>query len=69
MSDELYCDGGGANTFFQEFDGDVYSTDLDLTGKLSLWETRHEVLVGFNYLNRTRGRSYSGWFYQSRTSA
>ncbi len=48
------------NIFFQEFDGDVYSTNLDLTGKLNLWGTRHEVLVGVDYFERVCEIPHSG---------
>lgn len=42
------------NIFFQEGSTEAYTTNLDLTGKFRLWETRHEVLVGFDF---TRGFS------------
>lgn len=37
------------NLFYQRSDHDVYATNLDLTGKLDLWGTKHEILVGFDY--------------------
>lgn len=33
---------------------DFYHTNLDLTGKLTLWDTDHETLVGFDYFQLSR---------------
>ncbi len=37
------------NIFIQDGDTEAYTTNLDLTGRFSLWQTRHEILVGFDY--------------------
>lgn len=37
------------NIFFEENLVEAYATNLDLTGKFKLWETKHDVLVGFDY--------------------
>ncbi|UJP04135.1 MAG: TonB-dependent receptor [Nitrosomonas sp.] len=39
------------NIFGQVSDAQVFSTNLDLVGKIQFWQTKHEVLVGFDYLN------------------
>jgi iron complex outermembrane receptor protein len=53
------------NLFHQRSDQDVYATNLDLTGKLDLWDTEHEVLVGFDYYQNSekyhaRGDYFAG---------
>lgn len=40
----------GRNVFFQENDYQSYATNLDLTGKFDIYGTRHNVLVGFDFL-------------------
>ncbi|HRN81821.1 TonB-dependent siderophore receptor [Nitrosomonas europaea] len=42
------------NIFIQESSTDAYTTNLDLTGKFQLGQTRHEILAGFDF---TRGVS------------
>lgn len=37
------------NIFSQENDVEAYATNLDLTGKFNLWQTKHDVLVGFDF--------------------
>lgn len=37
-----------------------YATNLDLTGKLDLWGTQHEVLVGFDYYRYSSDYRFSG---------
>jgi len=39
--------------FGQTSNADVYSTNLDLIGNFQLWQTRHQTLVGFDYLQAT----------------
>lgn len=38
------------NIYGQTADSEVYTTNFDLIGHFDLWETRHETLVGFDYL-------------------
>jgi iron complex outermembrane receptor protein len=38
------------NIFSQTSNNDTYTTNLDLTGKFGLMGTRHQTLVGFDYL-------------------
>ena len=38
------------NIFHQEHHSEIYTTNLDLNGNFDLGLTRHEVLVGFDYL-------------------
>ena len=37
------------NVFFQENDVNVNTTNLNLTGKFNLWESKHSTLFGFDY--------------------
>jgi len=39
----------GRNIFSQENEVEAYTTNLDLTGKFSLWQTQHEALIGFDF--------------------
>ena len=41
------------NIFSQISDSETYTTNLDLTGNLELWGTKHQTLVGFDYLRST----------------
>lgn len=41
------------NIFSQISDSETYTTNLDLTGNLELWGTKHQTLVGFDYLRAT----------------
>ncbi|MGH8655664.1 MAG: TonB-dependent siderophore receptor [Gammaproteobacteria bacterium] len=50
------------NIFGQESDADVYSTNLDLTGNFYLGPTRHDVLLGFDYLRATTDYNIFGSF-------
>lgn len=50
------------NLFFQATDYESYATNLDLTGKLDLWGTPHEVLVGFDYYRLSNEYRASGDF-------
>src|SRR5690606_14685874 len=48
------------NVFFQRYDSEGYTTNLDLTGKFRIGPTQHEVLVGYDYFRsftqyRTQG--------------
>ncbi len=48
------------NVFYQRYDNETYNTNLDLTGQIEAGPTRHQVLVGFDYLQsysryRTQG--------------
>jgi iron complex outermembrane receptor protein len=48
------------NVFFQESDAETYATNLDVTGRFRIGPSKHEILVGFDYLRsfteyRTRG--------------
>ncbi len=57
----LQADGRtlGRNIFSQEDDVESYSTNLDLTGKFQLAGTKHETLVGFDFL-----RAYTSYHVQ-----
>lgn len=46
----------------QSSDNDVYSTNLDLTGKFRLGFSKHEVLVGFDYYRTTQKYNLFGEF-------
>ena len=48
------------NIFGQTTDQENYATNLDLTGKLQLGFSRHEVLVGFDYFKATQKYHYFG---------
>lgn len=37
------------NIFSQTGDTEAYTTNLDLTGRLQIWRTRHDILVGFDF--------------------
>lgn len=41
------------NIFSQAAESETYTTNLDLTGNLELWGTRHQTLVGFDFLRST----------------
>lgn len=41
------------NIFSQVSSSETYTTNLDLTGNLELWGTKHQTLVGFDYLRST----------------
>jgi len=41
------------NIFSQAASSETYTTNLDLTGNLELWGTRHQTLMGFDYLRST----------------
>lgn len=47
------------NVFGQASDAEVYTTNLDLLGKFDVLGTRHETLVGFDYLRSTT--AYNTW--------
>lgn len=47
------------NIFSQEASTEAYVTNLDLIGKFEFWQTRHEVLLGYDY---TRSFSRYGNF-------
>jgi len=44
-------------------DQEAYATNLDLTGKLELWETEHEVLVGFDYYQNSEDYHARGDYF------
>jgi iron complex outermembrane receptor protein len=50
------------NIFGQINDTTVYATNLDLLGNFELWGTRHETLVGFDYLQANSQYSTFGNF-------
>lgn len=50
------------NIFGQTADTDLYTTNLDLTGKFMLGSTKHDVLVGFDYFQATMKYHYFGEF-------
>ncbi|MGH8656530.1 MAG: TonB-dependent siderophore receptor [Gammaproteobacteria bacterium] len=52
------------NIFFQESIEEKYATNLDLTGKFQLGQTRHEVLAGFDYLRSLPTYHIQGNFVQ-----
>ncbi len=37
------------NIFSQDSDVEAYAANLDVTGKFKLWETKHDVLFGFDF--------------------
>jgi iron complex outermembrane receptor protein len=41
------------NIYSQISDSETYTTNLDLTGNLQLWGTKHQTLIGFDYLRST----------------
>ncbi|BBA32131.1 TonB-dependent receptor protein [Methylocaldum marinum] len=41
------------NIFSQAAESETYTTNLDLTGNLELWGTKHQTLVGFDFLRST----------------
>ena len=41
------------NIFSQAAESETYTTNLDLIGNLELWGTRHQTLVGFDFLRST----------------
>ncbi|MDD1619971.1 MAG: TonB-dependent receptor [Methylococcaceae bacterium] len=47
------------NIFSQEDETEAYTTNLDLTGHFQLWQTKHETLVGFDFM-----RAYTGYHTQ-----
>jgi iron complex outermembrane receptor protein len=50
------------NIYGQTADAAVYATNLDLLGKFDLFGTRHETLVGFDYLAAdTRYGGFGNW--------
>jgi len=61
--DALFPDGTlKRNIFGQTADTDLYTTNLDLTGKFMLGSTKHDVLVGFDYFQATMKYHYFGEF-------
>ncbi len=48
------------NIFGQESDNQGYTTNLDLTGKLKLGFSKHDVLVGFDYFKSDQRYHYFG---------
>lgn len=41
------------NIYSQISDNETFTTNLDLTGNLELWGTKHQTLIGFDYLRST----------------
>ncbi|ASF44776.1 TonB-dependent siderophore receptor [Methylovulum psychrotolerans] len=56
------------NIFFQSQDTESYATNLDLTGKFQFGLTRHEILVGYDYL-RSFTKYHTQGFYDTANSA
>jgi iron complex outermembrane receptor protein len=50
------------NIFYQRQDTESYATNLDLTGKFQLGLTKHEILVGYDYLRSTTKYNTQGFF-------
>lgn len=50
------------NVFFEEDNAQVYSTNLDLTGKLRLGQSKHETLLGFDYYRSFTKYHIQGFF-------
>ncbi|NOU44413.1 MAG: TonB-dependent siderophore receptor [Methyloglobulus sp.] len=53
FADAFQADGHtlNRNIFYQVTDSETYNTNLDLTGRFEIGPTKHETLVGFDYLN------------------
>ena len=47
------------NIFYQRGSTEAYTTNLDLTGQVQVWRTRHDILVGFDFT-----QSYSRYHTQ-----
>ncbi|MCQ8130545.1 TonB-dependent siderophore receptor [Methylomonas rivi] len=56
------------NVFFQSQDTESYATNLDLTGKFQLGVTKHEILVGYDYL-RSFTKYHTQGFYDTANAA
>jgi iron complex outermembrane recepter protein len=50
------------NIFFQYTRSRSFNTNIDLTGKFQLWETRHEVLAGFDFAQGDTQYGYRGYY-------
>jgi iron complex outermembrane receptor protein len=50
------------NVFFQRYDSEGYTTNLDLTGKFRIGPTDHDVLVGYDYFRSFTKYRTQGFF-------
>ena len=50
------------NVFSQENDYQSYATNLDVTGKFDIYQTKHNILLGFDYLRAFTNYRWNGFF-------
>lgn len=50
------------NVFAQRYDSEAYTTNLDLTGKFQFAGTKHDILLGFDYLRSFTQYNIQGFF-------
>ncbi|MEI8209980.1 MAG: TonB-dependent receptor [Methylococcales bacterium] len=53
------------NIYYQGYDDETYTTNMDLTGKFQLLSMKHETLVGFDFLHTFTTSSQGGNYQKS----